>query len=144
MILKFNKNIYDSELVPVSSGDRKAMNYQLAIDDNGDSVLVGEEYDLQEVIDSYADQCSIARILQLHGLGDLNALDKKPGVYLDETQVNMVSKAGDPAALNVELFKLYQGYKDLMTFEQFSNAILHGDFNAFAPKQTAEAPKETE
>ena len=144
MILKFNKNIYDDPLEPVEAGDKIAYEYQLAIDENGEQYLEATPYDLQEVIDSFADQCSIERIIQLHGLGDLTALDQKPGVYLDEEQVSMANKAADPAALNVELFKLYQGYKDQMSFEDFSNAILHGDFNAFAPKQTADAPKETE
>lgn len=144
MILKFNKNIYDDPIEPVEAGDKTAYEYELAINENGEEYLESTSYDLQEVINSYAEQCSIERIIQLHGLGDLTSLEEKPGAYLDEEQVNMAYKAGDPAALNVELFKLFQGYKDQMTFEQFSNAILHGDFNAFAPKQTAESPKETE
>ena len=144
MIRKFNKDIYDTEFEGCPAGSSTAYNYKLAIDVNGHEYLEAEEYDIQEVIDSYADQCSIERIIQLHGLGDDLILDSKPGVFLDEDEVNMANKAGDPAALNVELFKLYQGYKDQMTFEEFSNAILHGDFNAFAPKQTAEAPEENE
>lgn len=135
MILKFSKNIYEDKLMPVPSGDRKAYNYSLSFDkETGQECLVGEEYDIQDVIDSYADQCSIARILELNGLGDDSILNNKPGVYLDEEAVKYSSMALDSAGLNTELFKLYQPYKDEFTFEEFSNAIVHGDFKLFDKK----------
>lgn len=136
MILKFNKNIYEDELKPVSSGSRTAFNLSLSIDKDGNQCLVPEEYDIKVVIDSYEEQCSITRIIALNGLGDEAILNAKPGVYLDEEQVKLHSVATDQNALNMELAKLYSNYKDYLTYDEFANAVVHGNFNAL------ERPKE--
>lgn len=131
MILKFNKNIYDYE--PSGCEVGKPVGYEVtpSIDEDGVSILESEEYDLQAVIDSFAESCSIERILIAHGLGDDSVLNQKPGVYLDEEQVNIIKNAqSNTLELNAQLFNLYQGYKDFMSFDQFSNYVAKGDFKA--------------
>ena len=93
MILKFNKNIYD--YVPTGCEVGRPVGFQVSpsIDENGVAILESEEYDLQAVIDSFAEACSIERILIAHGLGDETVLNKKPGVYLDEEQVSIIKNA---------------------------------------------------
>lgn len=131
MILKFNKNIYDYEPTGCEVGRPVGFEVTPSIDENGVAFLESEEYDLQAVIDSFAEACSIERILIAHGLGDETALNKKPGVYLDEDQVNIVKNAqSNTLELNAQLLSLYQGYKDVMSFDQFSNFVAHGDFTA--------------
>lgn len=131
MILKFSKDIYETEIVGCNPGSEIAYNYSLAIDENGDEYLEKDEYNIQEVTDSYAEECSIVRIIAAHGLGDELLMNQKPGVYLDEEQVNTIKNAGsNNLELNAQLFSLYQGYKDFMSFDQFSNYVAHGDFEA--------------
>ena len=134
MILKFNKNLLECELSSCCPGSEIAYNYSLALDENGESYLVRDEYNLQKVIDSFADECSIERIAIAHGLGDDLVMNKKPGVYLDEDDIKTIELSQSQQAMNVQLMNLYQGYKNVMTFDEFSNAVLHGDFETLNKK----------
>ena len=139
MILKFSNNPYETEIVGCHPGSETAYNYSLAIDENGDQYLEAEEYNIQEVTNSFAEECSITRIIQAHGLGDELLLNQKPGVYLDEEQVNTIKNSGSSnLELNTQLLGLYQGYKDVMSFDDFANAVAHGDFTAL---ENAKKPK---
>lgn len=137
MILKFNKNLLECEVNPCCAGSEIAYNYSLALDENGQHYLETEEYNLQAVIDSYADSCSIERILIAHGLGDDSVLNSKPGIYFDENDINTINMSQNQQAMNVQLLNLYQGYKDQMSFEEFSNAVLNGNFEALNKKQAS-------
>lgn len=140
MILKFNNNIYDYEPTGCEVGQPVGFEVTPSIDENGNAFLESEEYDLQAVIDSFADACSIERIIVAHGLGDESVLNKKEGVYLDEDQVNIIKNAqSNTLELNAQLFSLYQGYKDYMSFDEFSNYVAHGDFQAL---DEAKKPKD--
>lgn len=134
MILKFNKNLLECEPTPCCPGSEIAYDYSLALDENGESYLVKEEYNLQKVIDSFADECSIERIAIAHGLGDDLVMNKKPGVYLDENDIKTIELSQSQQAINVQLMNLYQGYKDVMSFDEFSNAVLHGNFEVLNKK----------
>lgn len=142
MKLKFNKDIYDTEINPICPGSEIAHELTLSIDEKGNECLVAKEYNLQEVIDSYAEECSIARIIISHGLGDELALNKDPGVYLDEDQVNFIKNNGSSseAQLNAQLLELYKDYKDNMSFDVFANAVKTGDYKALT--KTKETTKE--
>lgn len=134
MTLKFNKDILSFELKGCCPGSTTGYNYTLALDKDGHQYLEAEEFDQQAIIDSYADECSIERILISHGLGDEVVLNKKPGVYLDKEAIETINLSKDTASLNVQLFNLYQGYKDVMSFEDFSNAVMTGKFELLEKK----------
>ena len=139
MKFKFNKDIYDTEITPICPGSEIAHDLTLSLDDKGNECLVSKEYNLQEVIDSYAEECSIARIIISHGLGDDLALNKDPGVYLDEDQVNFINNnsASSDAQLTAQLLELYKDYKDVMSFDVFAHAVKTGDYQALSkPKET--------
>lgn len=128
MKLKFNNDVYDwdSSLACSSGGNSK--NFYLDIDENGSEFLVAEDYDLQSVIESYADSCSIERIIISHGLGDELLMNQKPGVYLSEEEVNVYKSAGSYDNLNTQLLSLYKDYS-WMKYEDFANAVIHGEFD---------------
>lgn len=128
MKLKFNNEIYGVDLESCSSGLPKEYNYHLELDENGDEYLVSEEYDLQSIIDSYESACSIERIIISHGLGDELIMNKKSGVYLSEDEVNAYKNASSYDNLNTQLLSLYKDYS-WMKYEDFANAVLHGDFD---------------
>lgn len=134
MNLKFNKDILSFELTGCCPGSTIGYNYTLALDKDGHQYLEAEEYDLQSIIDSYAEECSIERILISHGLGDDLVLNKKPGVYLDKEALETIELSKDTSSLNVQLFNLYQGYKDVMSFDDFSKAVMNGDFDVLTKK----------
>ena len=136
MILKFNKNIYDdSEWKPCHPGSRKAYDIFETVDTNGNKCLGKDEYDLQEVIESYADACSIERIAIAHGLGDDSILNSKPGVYLDEDEYNAVILGQESTAqVNAQILNLYQAYKDRMSYDDFYQNLVSGNFKAFEKK----------
>lgn len=138
MIYKFNKNIYDDELVATPSGSSVGYNYSLSIDKEGEIYLEKEAFDQQAVIDSYADSCSIERILVSHGLGDELVMNQKPGVYLDEDDVKAVKLGSDSQALNMKLYEMYQNYKGELDFSTFADAILSGNYEALNKKESKE------
>lgn len=140
MILKFSKNRYETEILPCDPGTEIQANYKLVLDDNANEYLQAEEYNIQEIINSYADQCSIARIIQAHGLGDDLLLNQKPGVYLDEEAVNTITSSQmNNLEMNARILSLYEGYKDVMSLADFTKAITTGDFESIA---NAKKPKE--
>ena len=90
------------------AGSNIAYNYSLGIDENGDQYLIAEEYDLQQIIDSFADQCSIERIIVSHGLGDELLMNQKPGVFLDEDAVDSIKLATkNTLDINAQILSLY-------------------------------------
>lgn len=129
MIRKFSSNPYEGKIEGCNPGSEKAYNYSMLLDDKGDPYLKGEEYNIQEVINSYAEQCSIARIIQAHGLGDDLLMNQKPGVYLDEKAVKTIQLgASSPSEMNTQILSLYESYKDVMSLSEFAHAISTGDF----------------
>lgn len=144
MKLKFNKDIYDTEIKPICPGSEIANEVSLSLDENGNECLVAKEYNIQQVIDSYAEECSIARILISHGLGDELALNKDPGVYLDKSQVDFINKYGSSseAQLTAQLLDLYKDYKDQMSFEVFAKAVKTGDYQALTKNNKPNESKE--
>lgn len=73
---------------PCSSGERKRSIYQRQCE-NGKTpklVKVGET-DLQDYIQSFADECDVSRIVQRYANGDSSVLQRMQGVYCDVTGV---------------------------------------------------------
>lgn len=134
MILKFSKDFLNTEVKANSSGSKYNYNYSLSFDEKGEQYLEAEKYDQQAIIDSYADQCSIERILISHGLGDELVMNSKPGVYLDEDEVNSVKMASDTNAINNKLAELFRNFKGDLSFDEFRNAILTGQVDKLIPK----------
>lgn len=140
MKFKFNKDIYDYEPSGCCPGSEKSLNVSESIDESGNLCLVGEEFDQQEVIDSYYEGTTIERIILAHGLGDEIVLNEKPGVFLDEDQVSIMKNAqSNTLELNAQLLSLYKDYKDFMSFDDFSNAVATGDFKFL---EDSKKPKE--
>lgn len=136
MKFKFNKDIYDEPLKACDSGSKKAYQYTRIIDDNGDEVLDQQEFDLDAVIQSHADECSIERIIASHVLGDDTVLNVKQGVFIDKDQYESIKNAqSNTLELNAQLLSLYQGYKDKMSFSEFSQAVKSGNFEALDSKK---------
>lgn len=137
---EFNPDIYSFESKPCPAGSRKAIDFQLTLDEEGNEFLAGDEYDQQEIIQSYADECSIERIIISHGLGDEMLLDSKPGVFLNEDDVNIIKLSQqNNVELNASLTKLYENYT-WMSYDSFVNAVLHGDYNALKKPEVKEEP----
>lgn len=144
MILKFSNNPYEGKFQGCDPGSEKAFNYKMLLDEKGNPYLKGEEYNIQEVINSYAEQCSIARIIQAHGLGDDLLMNQKPGVYLDEKAVKTIQLgASSPSEMNTQILSLYESYKDVMSLSEFAKAISTGDFDKLSKaKQTKQEVQE--
>lgn len=123
---------------PSGNGVRKV--YHLSIDDNGNEVLDYDEENLQEIIQSYADQCSIERIIISHGLGDELIMNQKPGIYLDEDDVQTFDTASNLTNLNTKLIELYKKTDTDLSFEDFSRYVITGEFEKI--KKPAEVSKE--
>lgn len=140
MTRKFNSDIYSTEIKSCPVGSTKATHKTLSIDENGNQYLSQEEYNLQEVIDSYEDSCSIERIIASHGLGDDLLLTQQKGAFLDEDAVNQVKASQTMAQndLNFELFKLYQAKDYDMSFEEFSKAVVSGQYDSIKVKEVTE------
>lgn len=134
---EFNLDIYDPSCIkPCEAGSPEAIDFQLDFDENGEAHLVGEKYDLQAIIQSHKDECSIERILIAHGLGDDSVLQVKPGVFLDESQVNVIKESVNlNSTLETQLISLYEPYKDKMSYGEFAQAVVHGDFDKLVIKK---------
>lgn len=135
-MLKFNNDIYATVIKPCDSGNGKGYKVTPLLDEEGVEYLSVEEFDQQAVIDSYADSCSIERIIAVHGLGDDLLMNQQKGAYLDEQAVNAIKSSQSMAQndLNFELFKLYQAKDYDMTFEAFSKAVINGNYDTIKEK----------
>lgn len=137
--MKF-KSIWEEKVIlnPCSSGDTVRIEYVKDVDVNGEPVIkkVGE-YDIRKTIQSYADQCSIKRIVERASLGDLSVLNvNKPlndinnGSDLDLTFMEGKTAEELNNYQNVQIYNLYQSYagKDKVSIEDFKKYVLAGDF----------------
>lgn len=70
------------------SGDRKRSIYQRHCEIGKEATLVKVgESDLQDYIQSFADECDVSRIVQRYVNGDTSVLQRLQGVYCDVTGV---------------------------------------------------------
>lgn len=73
---------------PCDSGDRKRPIYQRHCESGKESKLVKVgESDLQDYIQSFADECDVTRIVQRYANGDTTVLQRVQGVYTDVSGV---------------------------------------------------------
>lgn len=71
------------EFEPTCSGDRYHIDYQPIIEDGCIQLVECGRTDIQAVIDSYADSCDMALILQRLSIGDTSVLNPKIPMYGD-------------------------------------------------------------
>lgn len=73
---------------PCCSGERKRPIYQRQSDSGKEPTLVKVgETDLQDYIQSFADECDVTRIVQRYANGDTAVLQRVQGVYCDVSGV---------------------------------------------------------
>lgn len=73
---------------PCGSGERKRPIYQRQCEAGKEATLVKVgESDLQDYIQSFADECDVSRIVQRYANGDASVLQRLQGVYCDVTGV---------------------------------------------------------
>lgn len=69
---------------PCGSGERKRPIYQRQCETGKEATLVKVgESDLQDFIQSFADECDVSRIVQRYANGDSSVLQRVQGVYCD-------------------------------------------------------------
>lgn len=69
---------------PCGSGERKRPIYQRQCEAGKEATLVKVgESDLQDYIQSFADECDVSRIVQRYANGDASVLQRLQGVYCD-------------------------------------------------------------
>lgn len=69
---------------PCGSGERKRPIYQRQCEAGKEAALVKVgESDLQDYIQSFADECDVSRIVQRYANGDTSVLQRLQGVYCD-------------------------------------------------------------
>ena len=69
---------------PCPAGDRKRPIYQRQCEMGKEAILVKVgESDLQDYIQSFADECDVNRIVQRYANGDTSVLQRLQGVYTD-------------------------------------------------------------
>ena len=80
--------IVERKRIYSSSGDKTEPIYEPVLNDDGtiDLVVTGER-DLQEYIQSFAEDCTLENILKRYALGDQTALSKVQGFYADTTEM---------------------------------------------------------
>lgn len=77
---------YGHERVYSDPGSPIKAVYTSRYDDNGDIIVEKTgETDFQAFIDSHADSCDLKKMIARFELGDPDALNKVPGVYMDTT-----------------------------------------------------------
>lgn len=137
MILKFNNYIYETEIKSCPCGNGTGLRKSLAVKDDGTEYLICEEFDLQALIQSYADDCSIERIIVAHGLGDDLLLNQQSGAYLDEEAVKEIKQSKTLAQndLNVTLYSLYSKGNIDMSYDDFAKAVTSGNISAIKYKE---------
>lgn len=70
------------------AGDSVVQEYELEYSPQGVPHLVPTgTYDLYEVIQSFRDECDLGKIFQRYANGDVMALNKRQGVYLDISEM---------------------------------------------------------
>lgn len=80
--------IVERKRIYSSSGDKFEPIYEPVLNEDGtiDLVVTGER-DLQEYIQSFAEDCTLENILRRYELGDQTALSKAQGFYADTTEM---------------------------------------------------------
>ena len=128
-------------VVPAESGDSYVVEYELEYSPQGVPHLVEVGgYDLYEVIQSFAAECDLNKILQRYASGDVYALNKAQGVYMDTS--------GIPDNVNdaVRLMDRVRSIYDNLGADIKSRIGDFGDFisNPAAAFETAPESPETE
>lgn len=102
--------------------------------------IIEEDYELDKVIQSYANEVAIDRIMARHLAGDIAITNAVPGINdinkFGDTDLQFLSgvkTVEEAAALqNQYIYKLYQSYsgKDKMSIAEFAQAINSGNWQA--------------
>lgn len=132
--------INDFKVVESFAGNGKRYEGHLDINpETGASFVVKDEpTDLQAIIDSYADSCSIAKIIARCSCGDVGALvgNRGEGIYIDEETADLLKH--DSVEMNKMLTEKYENLynnfagKDELSYDEFVTLISKGNYKALS------------
>lgn len=128
MKFSYPKNVYDEPVKPIKL--HPELNYKLAIDEFGNEVVVSDgERDIQAEIDSFADECSIYKILERHEAGDLTALNSNQGSYITKEMAEAANDFVNGLTVDQSLYNSYQKFgTDKISFDEYKNYVKNGDY----------------
>lgn len=106
------------------------LDYKLDVDELGNQVVVKDkERDIQAEINSYADDCSIYKILERHNAGDLTALNQHTGIYVTKEMAEAANDFVNGMTADQSLYNAYTKFgSDKLSFDDFSKMVKNGQW----------------
>lgn len=138
---------YSSSSGTAPTGSRIRSRYRKDCRENPPKLVKVGETDQYAFIQSFADSCDIARIVERAASGDLAVLQRVQGVYTDVSALpETMTELMNLGIIGKDAWdKLSPEVKEKFADEEdFKNALLAGDLSRLAQQEDSPAPTEIE